>query len=309
VASNTPTNAQRTARNERWHPGASAAREHERRRRSREARTRADHPLIGGLLLALGGAPQHEDAFRRGAAGERAVADSLERRTAASDAILLHDRRMPNGRGNIDQLAIAATGVYVIDAKDHHGKVRISTPLFGAPTLQIAGRDRTSLLDGLDRQVAVVRDTLDATGLLEVPVHGVLCFTNADLPLLGTTPIRGHLLLYRKALAKRINAPDPLTKRVRSAPAYTLAARCIQPERRARRRSSSKARVSRSTKASRRGGPPDGGSPARACVAYARLMIRCACGFCTAFTRGAAAGGSRRSSSGRPPRRSALTRR
>jgi Nuclease-related domain len=212
------------ARYERGQPGASAAREHDRRRRSREARTRADHPVIGGLLLALGGAPQHEDAFRRGAAAERAVADSLERRTATSDAILLHDRRMPNGRANIDHLAIAANGVYVIDAKAHHGKVSVSTPLFGAPKLRIAGRDRTGLLDGLDRQVAVVRATLDAGSHRDVPIQGVLCFTNADLPLLATLRIRGHLLLYRKALAKRINAQRPLTEHVRTALAHTLTA-------------------------------------------------------------------------------------
>jgi hypothetical protein len=47
----------------------------------------------------------------------------------------------------------------------------------------------------------------DADG---VSVQGVLCFTNADLPLLGVTRIRGHMLLYRKALAKLLNRPGPI---------------------------------------------------------------------------------------------------
>jgi hypothetical protein len=134
------------------------------------------------------------------------VGESLDRRTAEGPAIILHDRRMPRGRGNIDHVAIAPAGVFVIDAKAHSGKVQIERPLFGAPKLRIARRDRTGLIDGLDRQVAAVRDALGRTGYVNVPIQGVLCFTNADLPLLRTLRIRGHLLLYRKALAARLNA-------------------------------------------------------------------------------------------------------
>jgi hypothetical protein len=50
-----------------------------------------------------------------------------------------------------------------------------------------------------------------ASSWLSVPVQGVLCFTAAaDLPVLGKLTIRGHLLLYRKALSKRLNAEGPL---------------------------------------------------------------------------------------------------
>jgi hypothetical protein len=50
---------------------------------------------------------------------------------------------------------------------------------------------------------------LTRTGV-DAQVHGVLCFTQADLRLLGTLMMRGHLLLYRKGLAKRLNADGPL---------------------------------------------------------------------------------------------------
>jgi hypothetical protein len=36
------------------------------------------------------------------------------------------------------------------------------------------------------------------------PCRAVLCLTEADLPLLMTQRICGHVLLYRKALAKRL---------------------------------------------------------------------------------------------------------
>lgn len=184
---------------QRGHAGASARREHERRKTNREASVRDAHRRIGGLLLWLQEAPQHETAFRRGELGEVAVGESLERRTAEGPAIILHDRRMPLARGNIDHIAIAPAGVFVIDAKAHSGKVQIDSPLFGSTTLRIAGRDRTELIDGLDRQVVAVRDALDRSGHGDVPIQGVLCFTNADLPLLRTLRMRGHLLLYRKA--------------------------------------------------------------------------------------------------------------
>lgn len=202
--------------------GASAGREYERRRRNRDQRTRTAHPHIGGLLLSLQGEPQHQLAFRRGQHGEVAVAESLGRRTADS-VVLLHDRRMPGGRGNIDHLVIAPTGVYVVDAKDHKGRVSISTPLFGEARLMIDGRDRTKVIDGLDRQVAAVRDAL-ATSAHPPPVHGVLCFTKADLPILGTTKMRSHLLLTRKGLAKRLNADGSLSSPAIGEMSRTLAA-------------------------------------------------------------------------------------
>jgi hypothetical protein len=195
---------------DRGQPGASVAREYERRKSNREARTREAHPRIAGLLLALREPPQHESAFHRGELGEAAVAASLEHLTADGPAVILHDRRMPGGRGNIDHLAIAPTGVFVIDAKDIKGKIRIARPLFRNEKLLISGHNRTKLIDGLDRQVSVVRGALANNGHPDVPVQGVLCFTKADLPLLGTLKIRGHLLLYRKALAKRLNAGGPL---------------------------------------------------------------------------------------------------
>ncbi len=195
---------------DRGQPGASVAREHQRRKRNRETRTRAAHPWTGGLLLALRGVPQHEWAFHRGEIGEKAVAALLERRTADGPTVILHDRRMPGGHGNIDHLAVAPAGVFVIDAKHIKGKVRVADPLFGATKLLIEGRDRTKLIEGLDRQVSAVRSALAATDHPDVPVQGVLCFTKADLPLLGTRKMRGHLLLYRRALAKRLNTDGPL---------------------------------------------------------------------------------------------------
>ena len=205
-------------------PGASLGREYERRRSNREQRTRAAHPRLGGLLLALTDGPQHELAFHRGEVAERTVADVIERRTGDGPAVSLHNRRMPDRRGDIDHLAVAPSGVFVIDTKDWAGSVRVAESVFGRPKLLISGRDRSKLIDGLERQLAAVRAALDHGGRSDVPVQGALCFTRGNLPLHRTQPMRGHLLLYPRALAKRLNARGQITEVAIAAIAHQLSA-------------------------------------------------------------------------------------
>lgn len=195
--------------------GASARREHERRRARREQRVRERHPRIGGALLALSDAPQHEESWARGAAGEERVARVLGERVPDS-VVLLHDRRIPGSRANIDHLAVTPGAVWVIDTKCYKGGVKVSRPLLAQAKLLIAGRDKTSLVEGVERQAELVRATLAGQGV-SAPVHAVLCFVDADLPLLGTLRFRDVLLLSPKALAKRLGADgDASTESVRA---------------------------------------------------------------------------------------------
>lgn len=202
--------------------GASARREHERRKANREQRTRAKHPRIGGLLLAIKDDPTHEQVWARGAGGEERVAELLAKHLHSS-VIVLHDRGIPRSRANIDHIAIASSGVWVIDAKRYKGKVAVTKPLFGQAKLTIAGRDKTKLVDGLTKQVALVQDAIAAS--TPHPVHGALCFIEAELPMLRTLTFNGYPLLYAKALAKRINAPGPIATADIHDVASTLASR------------------------------------------------------------------------------------
>lgn len=185
--------------------GASAQRVGEGRRSARERRAHERYPRLGGALLALRGEPAHERAWGAGAEGERIVAAALAKR-CNENVFLCHDRRLPRG-GNVDHLAIAPSGIWVIDSKRYSGRVRIEARLFGEDRLRIGGRDRTKLLDGLDRQVAVVADTL-AGFAADVPVHGALCFVGADM--LRARELRGHELLTARRLSKRLNATGRL---------------------------------------------------------------------------------------------------
>src|SRR4051794_37017538 len=80
---------------DRGQAGASAAREHDRRKAAREAGVRAAHPRVGELLLKVSRAPQREVAFRSGELGERAVGKMLDDRAAKGPLSALHDRCVP----------------------------------------------------------------------------------------------------------------------------------------------------------------------------------------------------------------------
>lgn len=187
--------------------GASARREYERRRANRERRVRERNPRTASLRLALGDPPGHETAWARGAAGEERVAELLARHLD-DEVVVLHDRRIPLSRANIDHIAIARSGVWVIDAKRYNGKASVSRPLFGTAKLTIAGRDRSRLVEGLARQVALV-EAIVAQLAPAVAVRGALCFVDTELPLLKTLTFRGYPLLHAKGLAKRVNGAGP----------------------------------------------------------------------------------------------------
>jgi hypothetical protein len=131
---------------DRGQAGASAAREHERRKAAREAGVRAAHPRVGELLLKVSRAPQREVAFRS----------------------------------------------------------------FRGVRLVIDGRDRSKLLEGLARQVAAVREALNARGYGDVSVQGALCFAAGDLPRFKTLKVGEYLVVDRRRLGKQLDAAGPL---------------------------------------------------------------------------------------------------
>lgn len=168
-------------------PGASARREHARRTASREKATRDRHPRLGGFILAMGDEPQSTRAWEQGAVGEEKLGRVLDA-LAGPELQVLHDRRMPGTRGNIDHLAITSAGVFVIDAKRYTGRpqLRVEGGILRPRTekLMVDRSDRTKLVTGVLKQVDVVRSALESAGL-SMPVSGVLCFVDADWPVFG----------------------------------------------------------------------------------------------------------------------------
>jgi hypothetical protein len=195
-----------------------SAQQQAERWRDRAERERASRSRLARALLGPSSTEKRLAAEERrwavGARGEEMLAESLARR--CPNVLLLHDRRMPRSRANVDHIAVSSAGVYVIDAKRYRGKIEVREPHFGKPKLLIAGRDRTKLIDGLEKQGAVVKALLADTAP-DAPVVSCLCFVapegwlaDSGLPVLRTLKVRGYPLYYPRRLARRLNESGPL---------------------------------------------------------------------------------------------------
>jgi hypothetical protein len=184
-------------------PGASARAAFVRRSARHKATTRRNAPaiLLGGaavavvglVLVAQGGtwglagwvliavgvlstatrllvAPSHVTAWTTGASGEERVGpllDTLEDR----GWFILHDRRMPGARENIDHVAIGPAGVVVVETKSYTGDVRMRDGV-----LRVNGR-RVDFFAQVERQMAAVEQTIESD-----KVVGVVTVLRADFP-------------------------------------------------------------------------------------------------------------------------------
>lgn len=193
-------------------PGASLEREYERRTSARASRVRGRFPRAGGFILAVSGEPGSTTAFARGAEGERWLAARLEK-LCGDDVLLLHNRRRGSraGSGDIDHIAVAASGVYVIDAKHYKG-AKVTVRRTGGvlrplrEQLMIRGRDKTSLVESLNKQFMAVTQ---AMGDHSAPVTALFCFIDADLPLLEKPTVGGVPVLGPRGTSKLLQRPGP----------------------------------------------------------------------------------------------------
>lgn len=125
---------------------------------------------------------------------------------------MLHDRRIPGrGRANIDHIAIGPGGVTVIDSKSSRGTVQLPSAgiIQRRQVLLVNGRDRTSQLDALERQIARVAAALRRDGVGDVGMLGALCFPFMRRPWLHASRARDGLITVDDAahVAKLANRP------------------------------------------------------------------------------------------------------
>lgn len=192
--------------------GGSARREYERRKDARERRIRENHPKLGGLILALSDDPRSTTSWARGAIGEEMMAERL--RDLPDTFRVMHDRRIPGTRANIDHVAVGPSGVWVIDAKRYKGQrpeLRVEGGVIRprVESLRVGGRDRNKLVDGVRSQLERVST---AVGDLDAPVTGALCFLESDWPLIGGSfTVDGIHVVWPRLLIKKMTEPSPQT--------------------------------------------------------------------------------------------------
>lgn len=206
-------------------PGASAQKEYERRHAKHEEQVEAKWGTgrLGRIAKFLSDDPQSTTAWAKGARGEELVAQVLHDHLG-DRAVVLHDRKVPRTRGNIDHIAIAASGVWVIDAKRYAGLVesRDVGGFFRTDIrLYVAGRDRTKAVAGLAWQVEAVQKVLNDDA---IPVHSALSFVGANWPRFFAKPLKidGVWISWPTKLAELVLADGPLSEEHIETIAYLL---------------------------------------------------------------------------------------
>jgi len=203
---------------ERGTAGASARRRYERLHEQREQAARDGlGKRLGGLYLALSTERQSTVAWAQGARGERLLGEYLEKLHDDATVIVLHDRRIPGSRANVDHIAITRSGgVWAIDAKNYTGKVqRIDKGgWFSADErLYVGRRDCSQLVAGMAKQVEALRRAFGEPVMHEfdVAVRAALCFVDAEWSLFAKPfALDGVWIGWAKALGRRLEAEGPL---------------------------------------------------------------------------------------------------
>ena len=190
--------------------GRSARAEHDRRVAKRDAKIteRWGTGFVAKVVRTVTDEPQSTRAWAIGAAGEEKLATELDK---VPGLRMLHDRRVPGTRGNIDHIVIGPAGVFVVDAKNHHGRLEIRDRGGWFNTdyrLTIAGRDCSAMADGMGWQVEAVVAALRRHEIEPTPlVVPILCFLHVDWPLFrAPASFRGVQLEGPRSLARLITA-------------------------------------------------------------------------------------------------------
>ncbi|MGN6274267.1 MAG: nuclease-related domain-containing protein [Protaetiibacter sp.] len=210
---------------ERGAAGASARREFERRKARDDARVEAQKADVRAnfgdgflgkvaMFLAVDDSPRRSTSvWAQGAVGEERVAAQLDA-LAEVGVIALHDRRIPGTKANIDHIAVTPWGVWVIDAKRYLNKrPELVTEggflgIGGTDRLTVGGRKQDKLVDGMLWQVERVQSVLGGAA----PARGVLCFVEADWPLIGGHfSVRGVRVVWPRRLPKELLQTMPPT--------------------------------------------------------------------------------------------------
>lgn len=135
-----------------------------------EDRPRQKWGRLGGIAVTLSDEKQSTKAWATRAIGEERLGTRLDSLVSVSIAVL-HDRRIPGTKSNIDHIFITQPGIWVIDAKRYKSRpeLKVEGGLL-RPRVEkvlVGRRDCTKLVDGVLKQVDLVRDNVG-----DVPVTG-----------------------------------------------------------------------------------------------------------------------------------------
>jgi RNase P subunit RPR2 len=133
--------------------GASAKQEYERRHQKRDEMLDRRFGRFARVVKFLSDDPQSTRAWAKGSSGEQLLAAALEKRVG-DRAVILNDRKIPRSSANIDHIVIAASGVWIVDAKKYEGRLQRRDKGGWRKVdyhVYVSGRDQTRLVGGLHK--------------------------------------------------------------------------------------------------------------------------------------------------------------
>jgi len=194
-------------------PGGSAKAQADRRIKQRQDRVNERFPKAGKYLLKIFPEPQSTRAWQAGAEGEIGAGKELAKLASIYGFKVLHDRLIPGKKANIDHIAITKSGIFIIDAKNYTGLIRIvdNSGLLDEPNPKhyVGNRNCTHLVHGMHYQIDVVKRAL-AGHSVEMPVTGVLAFYNGEWEFLSSLmpqEVVQGVLINNKGIEKILNKP------------------------------------------------------------------------------------------------------
>jgi hypothetical protein len=205
-------------------PGASARAEFERRRRrDASARRRRFGRVLAPVVALVIGIRPSTARWRVGGEAEERVGRLLS--AAVGDAgVVLHDRAVPGGRANIDHIAVVPSGVWVIDTKRYHGRVRRVGQL-GRLVSDAAASSSTATTGATSSTLPCVSVPLwqRPRGRWRRCVPPCASPTPSGGPWARPFALRGVTVASPGALAAALGAPGPLGRDEQSALSLRLA--------------------------------------------------------------------------------------
>ena len=193
--------------------GGSAREQYQRKIKARhEQRLRFFGPKLGKFLNRV--FPNSNDAksWEKGFRGETEVGKFLDEFAEANNFAVLHDRKIPGRKSNIDHILVSDRGVFVIDAKNYRGLIEIrdtGSILRSKETLFIGGRNQSKLVDGLNMQINAVHDQISKSNF-EIEVRGILAFVGGEFPKFFKPKEIEGVLINSRGLAETINTQKVL---------------------------------------------------------------------------------------------------
>lgn len=163
----------------------------------------------------------------KGVIGELGVAKDLEYLAQVYGLTVLHDLSIPGTTANIDHILVTSKVVYVIDAKNYTGIVKVTPNKAGVKTLRVSGRDQSLLVEKVKKYAGTVEAYLNSEGV-EIKVLPLLAFYQAkfheetavsiDGVLVNVFGIENELLRYANLRAEEFEPKMILEKLLRGFP-------------------------------------------------------------------------------------------